>query len=70
MHAIRLHLQYLKQDMSVYYDISSDDLNGDINSIEAVYNRTHSKVLILPSLYGNPADLIWAQEFCKKMIFF
>ena len=50
----------------VYYDIDAEDLNPDVSSIKEVYYRTSSKVLLCPSLYGNPANLIDLEEFCKE----
>lgn len=50
----------------VYCDIDVEDLNPDVNSIKEVYYRTSSKVLLCPSLYGNPANLIDLEEFCKE----
>lgn len=49
----------------VYYDIDVTDLNPDVNSIKEVYYRTGSKVLLCPSLYGNPANLIDLEVFCR-----
>ena len=50
----------------VYYDIDAMDLNPDVNSIKEVYYRTNSKVLLCHSLYGNPANLIDLEVFCKE----
>lgn len=50
----------------VYYDITPEDLNGDIESIIELHSQTNSSILILPSLYGNPADLETVQNFCQK----
>ncbi|MCI9136011.1 MAG: hypothetical protein HFH48_00355 [Lachnospiraceae bacterium] len=50
----------------VCYDICGEDLNGDLESIKKTAADSGSKILLLPSLYGNPADLAEAENFCKK----
>lgn len=50
----------------IYYDISSEDLNGNLENIKIVAERNNCKILILPSLYGNPANLIETEDYCNK----
>lgn len=50
----------------VYYDICLEDLNANINSIKKIFLETKSKILLLPSLYGNPANLLEIENYCKK----
>jgi len=49
-----------------YYDICESDLNGDLESIKNTYQRTQSKILLIPSLYGNPANLLEIEQYCKE----
>ncbi len=48
----------------IYYDICEEDLNGSLDNIKKVAKNSGSKILLLPSLYGNPANLIEAEKFC------
>lgn len=50
----------------VYYDIDPRDLNGDLASMESQAERHAVSVALLPSLYGNPADLAQAEELCRR----
>lgn len=45
----------------IYYDIDPRDLNGDLASLESQAERHSVSVALLPSLYGNPADLAQAE---------
>lgn len=47
-----------------YYDISLEDLNGDISSIKKMYDKNVS-CIIVPSLFGNPANVIEIEKFCR-----
>lgn len=49
----------------IYYDIDPRDLNGDLESLEYLADRHSVRVALLPSLYGNPADLVRAEELCR-----
>lgn len=52
-----------------YYDICVDDLNGDILSIKNMYDK-NVKGIIIPSLFGNPANIVEIEKFCRdKKIF-
>lgn len=50
----------------IYYDICEEDLNGSLDNIKRVAKNSGSKILLLPSLYGNPANLIEAEKFCTE----
>ncbi len=57
----------LKNGYSVdYYDIDPIDLNPDIRNIELMIKTINPKAVIVPSMYGNPADLIEAEKLGKK----
>jgi hypothetical protein len=50
----------------IYYDIDPRDLNGDLASLESQAERHSVSVALLPSLYGNPADLAQAEKLCRR----
>lgn len=49
----------------VFYDIDSDDLNGSLESLESVAGKHAVQAALLPSMYGNPADLERAELLCR-----
>ena len=51
-----------------YADIDERDLNISVESINSIVQRENEKILcvIVPSLYGNPANLIEIEEYCRK----
>lgn len=50
-----------------FYDIDHRDMNGSLDSIQKIAHETGSRYLILPSLYGNPADLEGADKLCAEL---
>lgn len=50
----------------VYCDISEKDLNIDFQSFIEVQKKTGAKCVIVPSLYGNPAQLDRIEAYCKE----
>jgi hypothetical protein len=50
----------------VFYDIDPADLNGDLESMEHLADKYSVRAALLPSLYGNPANLERAEELCKR----
>lgn len=52
----------------ILYDLDIRDLNPDCDSIAEVLKKNCQEVLcvIVPSFYGNPADLETIQSICKK----
>lgn len=50
----------------VFYDINPEDLNGDLDSLEYLAEKHSVRAALLPSMYGNPADLARAEELCKR----
>lgn len=50
----------------VFYDINPDDLNGSLDSLEFMAGKHSVCAALLPSMYGNPADLEQAEEFCQS----
>lgn len=57
-----LHLLNLKP---IFYDISLDDLNPDIGSIETILLKHDVKAVLVPSMYGYPANMIDIEKICK-----
>lgn len=51
-----------------FYDLDITDLNPSASSIEKVLNINSHQIcaVIVPSFYGNPADLSAIWEVCKK----
>lgn len=48
------------------YDIDKEDLNPSFNSFKEIYIKNNKiDCVLVPSLYGNPADLINFEKFCK-----
>jgi hypothetical protein len=50
----------------VFYDIDSEDLNGNLDSLEYLAAKHSVRVALLPSMYGNPADLERAETLSKR----
>lgn len=50
----------------IFYDIHCEDLNGDLASLEQLADEYGVRVALLPSMYGNPADLVQAEELCRR----
>lgn len=50
----------------IFYDIDSRDLNGDLDSLEYLAHKYSVRAALLPSMYGNPADLHRAEELCRS----
>lgn len=51
----------------VFYDLDPKDLNGDLESLEQLATQNDVPAVLLPSMYGNPADLKRAQELCMRL---
>ncbi len=51
----------------VFFDLDPQDLNGDLVSLEQQAVRHGGQAVLLPSMYGNPADLKRAQELCSRL---
>jgi DegT/DnrJ/EryC1/StrS aminotransferase family len=50
----------------IFYDIDLKDLNADIDSLEYLADRHSVRTALLPSMYGNPADLARAETLCQN----
>lgn len=51
----------------VFYDLDPRDLNGDLASMEQLATQHDVPAVLLPSMYGNPADLQRAQALCRRL---
>lgn len=49
-----------------YYDISAKDLNPSPDSVEKRIDETGASIVVAPSLYGNPADMVKIEAICRK----
>lgn len=49
-----------------FYDIESDDLNASLDSIKLMVEKTQVKAVFVASMYGNPANLLEIEQFCKE----
>lgn len=49
----------------VYYDIDTRDLNPDVYSIENLIKEEKPRAIVVPSMYGNPANLFEIEALCK-----
>jgi DegT/DnrJ/EryC1/StrS aminotransferase family len=50
----------------IFYDIHREDLNGNLSSLEQLADKYGVRAALLPSMYGNPADLVQAEELCRR----
>lgn len=50
----------------IFYDIQREDLNGDLASLEQLADEYGVRAALLPSMYGNPADLVQAEQLCRR----
>ena len=50
----------------IFYDINREDLNGDLASLEQLADEYGVRAAMLPSMYGNPADLVQAEALCRR----
>lgn len=49
-----------------YFDIVQEDLNPSVKSIEDKFKNNSYIAAVIPSMYGNPADLYTIQEICRQ----
>jgi len=50
----------------IFYDLNSEDLNADISDIKYKISRHSVSCVVVASMYGNPADLVAIEKFCKE----
>lgn len=49
-----------------YFDINIEDLNPSVEDIEIKLKKQKIAAVVVPSLYGNPADLCTIHKICQK----
>ncbi|CUU67979.1 hypothetical protein FFA43_00295 [Campylobacter hyointestinalis subsp. hyointestinalis] len=49
-----------------FYDIDIEDLNPSLESIKKLSKQYSIKVILVASMYGNPANLIEIEKYCKE----
>jgi len=50
----------------LFYDINQEDLNADLESIKIMVKKHKVRTVLVASLYGNPADLIAIENYCRE----
>ncbi len=50
----------------VFYDLDKRDLNASLESIEYLSEKYNIKVVLVASMYGNAADLVEIERYCKE----
>lgn len=50
----------------IYYDIDLEDLNPSLESIKYFVEKYNIKAILVASMYGNPANMIEIEQYCKK----
>jgi len=55
----RLHIE------PIFYDIEIEDLNPSLDSIVDLAMRYNIKTVLVASMYGNPANMVEIEEFCR-----
>jgi dTDP-4-amino-4,6-dideoxygalactose transaminase len=58
-------LKKLKME-PIFYDIDIKDLNFSLESIKVLSKKYNIKVILIASMYGNPADLVEIEKYCKE----
>lgn len=51
----------------IFYDIDTEDLNGNLDSMVDQAKLHGVTAALVPSMYGNPADLMRAEALCREM---
>jgi len=54
----------------ILYDIESEDLNASLDSIKLQAAKYRVNTLLVASMYGNPADMIKIEQYCKEQDIF
>jgi dTDP-4-amino-4,6-dideoxygalactose transaminase len=50
----------------LFYDIEEEDLNPSLESIKELSQKYNVKTILVASMYGNPANLVEIEKFCKE----
>ena len=49
----------------IFYDLDLEDLNPSLESIIFLSDKYNVKTVLVASMYGNPADLVSIENYCK-----
>lgn len=49
-----------------FYDLDCDDLNANLESIDFLAKKYSVRSLLIASMYGNPANLIEIEQYCRS----
>jgi len=49
----------------IFYDLDIEDLNPSLDSIKKLSIKYDIKVVLVASMYGNPANLVKLEQYCK-----
>jgi len=49
----------------IFYDLDLEDLNPSLESIKLLVKKHDVKVVLVASMYGNPANLMEIEKYCK-----
>ncbi len=50
----------------IFYDIDLEDLNPSVESIKILSKKYDIKAILVASMYGNPANLVKIEKYCKE----
>jgi len=50
----------------IFYDLDIEDLNPSLESIKKLLKKHNTKAVLVASMYGNPANLVEIEKFCKE----
>ena len=51
---------------SIFYDIDVEDLNSSLDSIKNLSEKYNIEAVLVASMYGNPANMIAIERYCKE----
>ena len=49
----------------IFYDVELEDLNASLDSIKSLSKNNNVKAVLVASMYGNPANLVEIEKYCK-----
>ena len=50
----------------IFYDLDKKDLNPSLGSMQKLVKKYDVKAVLVASMYGNPADLLEIEAYCKE----
>jgi len=64
-HSVLVPIEELNM-IPIYYDIDTDDLNASIDSVKHLFASCDVNIMLIASMYGNPADYSFFEEYCEN----